>query len=214
MHKLSNIALIMRHSVLRILTMVLMLALAACEPDPTSITMTRTIDIYESQGIPLRSPITGFRYATEDGLIPVVLTEATWTAERRRLPAAGPETPPCNDGEAHTLSATSGSRNFLMAAEVIGDTGSDDISDDTDCGCDTHIKRLAFTSLQVEPADEHLQFANLELGKRELCPNLGQDVHSGGREFGGAVDLELSTTLRVADGRLLLDVTYAVTSAP
>lgn len=182
----------------------------------TSVEMTRTIDVLEAIGVsPGATAVEGFRLGLD--LHAPLLTEALWTAESRTLPAAGGETgAPCNDGTAYRLTKSGGRGpdDLFIAVEVIGDTGGGDISGDRDCGCDTHIKRLLFNQLRIEPEPPFVGYADLEFGKDELCPNRLDDLVVGDGEFGGPVAVDLSAALRVVDGGLFLEVTYFAQDAP
>jgi len=196
------------------IAMLLLGLMAACG-SATSVEMTRRIDLLEVMNVPPGSTtINGFRLGTE--LDAPLLTEAQWTAETRTLPGAGSETPPCNDGTAHRLNKVGGRAedDLFIAVEAIGDTGGDDVSDDRDCGCDTHISRLLFNNLSIEAEPSIPDYANLTLGKDHLCPNRLDDLVVGDSEFGGAVTVDFSGTLRVEDGGLWLDVTYFVREVP
>lgn len=64
-----------------------------------------------------------------------------------RGPNAGEEVLECHDGAVISLMPITGSLVNLI--QVIGDTGSDDISDDDNCGCDTQIRRISFNPITV-----------------------------------------------------------------
>lgn len=64
-------------------------------------------------------------------------------------PRAGGEFLHCNDGEVYSgpgLLAVSG---VIERIEVIGDTGGDDISNDPNCGCDTQIKSMGLSRVNL-----------------------------------------------------------------
>jgi len=187
-----------------------------CAGDISTVAMTRTIDILAT--IPAEDRprnVTGFQLGEE--LNAPVQTSVTWIAETTILPAAGGETPPCNDGTSRRLRPVDGdgfSKDPFVLVSVIGDTGGDDISGDRDCGCDTHISRMLFKSLRIVSDPPELALANLELGKPQLCPNRLDDIVIGDSEFGGPVQVDLTSTLRVTDGGLFLDVSYVVIEQP
>ena len=196
------------------------LLMAACGSTASSIEMRRTFDVLDLQP-DLRDfigsePITGFRIGPE--VDTPVLTEATWTAETRTLPAAGPETPPCNDGTPHRLvkAGERGLHDLLLGVEVIGDTGAEDISPDRNCQCDTHVSRLSLNDIRIEPRPSpgsSRGTSGIRLGREQLCPNRLDDLVVGDNEFDGPVTVDLTATLRVDAGRLLLDVVYFVREA-
>ena len=129
-----------------------------------------------------------------------------------RLNGAGFEAIVCNDGEKFGFGTGSTLLNFM---EVIGDTGGDDVSEDTDCHCDTRIHAIEFNGLAVEfETGPGIQFSPSRLeGNSLMCPNIpAGHLIRGDKEFGGPVNVSASITLRVADDRraLLADITYRV----
>ncbi|MEL6796196.1 MAG: hypothetical protein AAFO89_05165 [Planctomycetota bacterium] len=190
------------------------LVLSGCTPSRSTVIMTRTIDVYEAADQVSARPIESFRVGLDLGA--PALTELNWVARSASLPGAGGEVPPCNDGERHRLlrdDDLSDDPNLVDVAFVIGDTGGDDISNDRDCGCDTHVAELLLNQIRPVPADAAPLLANLSLGRDELCPNARDDLVVGDREFGGPVDVEFAARMYVQGGRLLLDVGYSVTEA-
>ena len=200
---------------------VLVTALAlqgGCAGDSSTVAMTRTIDILATIA-PSHRPtnVTGFQLGND--LHAPIQTSVTWTAETTVLPSAGGETPPCNDGSSHRLRPVDGDgfdHDPFLGVWVVGDTGSDDISDDRDCGCDTHISRMLFKNLHIisGPTASSFGLINTAFGKEQLCPNRLDDIVVGDNEFGGPVTVDLNSTLRVTDGGLFLDVTYIVREQP
>jgi hypothetical protein len=170
--------------------------------------MRRTIDIIDATGL-RELDVTGFRLGLD--LDAPLLTRATYSSGVRRLPAAGHESPPCNDGTPHTLP-----RNELFThAEAIGDTGAEDVSHDRDCHCDSHVRvRLANLRIEGSPTGGGV-VAPWTFDGDDLCPNMVDgDLISGDKNFDSPVDAELTATLRVAGGRLLLDVRYTLEEIP
>jgi hypothetical protein len=62
--------------------------------------------------------------------------------------AAGAEVGACNDGDVIANPTITG--DLIAAIQLIGDTGGDDISSDTDCSCDTQIKNITFNPVVVQ----------------------------------------------------------------
>jgi len=128
------------------------------------------------------------------------------------LSAAGPETPPCNDGT--PLLVDTGDP-WVRILSLIGDTGGDDVSEDADCHCDTHIQFMEFGPLELRFADGgvlRLPASRMD-GRRLLCPNIAAGhLLRGDREFGGGVAYNVRATLRVADdgSGLWADIQYTV----
>ncbi|MBZ0111272.1 MAG: hypothetical protein K8J08_02295 [Thermoanaerobaculia bacterium] len=189
-----------------------MILSGSCGGGFTSVEMTRRIDLLDAFGSRPTDRVTRFQLGNELGA--PWLTEVQWTSEFRALPAAGGESPPCNDGTKYRLrkEGERTSADLFRYVEVIGDTGDADISDDRDCSCDTHVSRLLLNAINFEPSTV-AGLANLEYGKEALCPNELDDLVLGGRNFDGPVDVDLTGSLRVIDGRAILEVTYFVRSA-
>ncbi len=190
-------------------------ALTACGTT-TSIVMTKQIDVLDhltSRGLLTTTghTVTGFRVGTTLPLPPFTTT-ASSRAETTVLPEAGSEVEGfCpGDGDGHDLTLTG---NAVTSVTVIGDTGNDDVSSDDDCHCDTQVKELLIDNLDIEATPPiPFGFSNVTFGRDVLCPNrhAAHTSHSGGLDFGGAVVVNFAAILSVVDGRLLLDVTYAV----
>ncbi|WP_373548109.1 M12 family metallopeptidase [Haliscomenobacter sp.] len=68
------------------------------------------------------------------------------TSSRRGTNAGGEGWGGCNDGEILEMPVMGG---LVRRIQVIGDTGSGDISGDNDCGCDTQIRRIEFNPITV-----------------------------------------------------------------
>jgi len=92
-----------------------------------------------------------------------LVTTATYSSRgkgggRTTMPKAGAEVWKCNEGTPHSLSRTfdynlpdtHDMNGFNVYIEVIGDTGASDISRDRDCGCDSKIKKINISGLQVQ----------------------------------------------------------------
>jgi hypothetical protein len=66
--------------------------------------------------------------------------------------SAGGEFGVCNDGDVIANPTITG--DLISAIELIGDTGGDDISSDSDCHCDTQIKSITFNDVVVQLAND------------------------------------------------------------
>jgi len=64
-------------------------------------------------------------------------------------PAAGSEFIACDDGDISTGPGELSVSGVIERIEVIGDTGAQDISDDSNCHCDTQIRSLKLTSVEL-----------------------------------------------------------------
>ena len=112
--------------------------------DSTEIAFTETLDIFDLSSPSLPSsfegrPITGFvvGYSLENT---EAITIYTGDIPRATLEGAGAEVGPCNDGRRfHVALDPSPDRPLRMTAQIIGDTGAEDVSTDRNCRCDSRI---------------------------------------------------------------------------
>ena len=65
----------------------------------------------------------------------------------KTLNEGGFELGSCNDGTVHKMQFKE--RDFVHFAEVIGDTGADDVSNDLNCRCDSKIKTIYFKPIRI-----------------------------------------------------------------
>lgn len=65
-------------------------------------------------------------------------------------PKAGEEFGLCNDGEVFGADETSILGSLVRSANLIGDTGAEDVSHDTNCQCDARIENIVFNDLELE----------------------------------------------------------------
>ncbi len=191
----------------------LQLCCISCSNNSTSVRFIKTINFLESVtpsvGAMTGRTITGFKlgdFASERELI----RTSTTGSSQFDLPGAGSETPPFNNG---TPLRRAGIAPMVRILSLIGDTGGDDVSNDDDCHCDTHIEFIEFISIEVQFEDGgnlHIPAGSIQ-GKRLLCPNtIENHLVSGDRDFGGGVIVTFNLTLRVADSGegLFADVRY------
>jgi hypothetical protein len=105
-----------------------------------------------------------------------------------------------------------------FTAEIIADTGGDDVSDDRNCQCDSKIKSIEIPSLAIyfEGVASPFGIQPLRIEGDVLCPNI-PDGHlvNGDREFGGDVEVFGAIILRVAPDRstLLADISLSMVEA-
>lgn len=190
------------------------------DSDGTEISFVKTIDVLRNGNPGLPSAfddmaVTGFviRYNL-DNVIPI--TRYVGEIPLASLPAAGDEYGLCNDGTAHLVALdASPDRPLGLTANIIGDTGAEDVSEDNDCKCDSRIDEIAISGFAVYFAgmEEPLQFDDFKIVGKALCPNIA-DGHlvSGDREFGGAVDIMGAVVLRVAadNSTILADISLSM----
>jgi hypothetical protein len=198
-----------------------LIAVIACREDPnkTEIRFEHTVDvlpIIESQIIlEDHQRIAGFYISgleTEGRELRQGIIQAY---DGYTLPAAGSEVIECRDGR--DLVFGSWDEPILQFA-AIGDTGGDDVSDDDDCKCDTHIKHIQFTTLSIlledgtllEPSSTRIE------GRYLFCPNIPEGhLVRGDRDFNGPVMVTGSVHLYVSPDRrhLFAEVQYHVIEA-
>lgn len=178
----------------------------ACDDTSTTFMMRRTVDLHARFGATTPSVLTGFQLGGDLDAPVRTRAEARVTAT---LPAAGAESPPCNDGTAHVRRVTGDPMFVGDFVSLIGDTGAEDISTDRDCGCDTHISRMSFTLIRMVPSLPNLpDLGSVTLGKADFCPNTLDDLVVGDTNLDGQVEVTMTAVLEVRGGRLMLDVTY------
>jgi hypothetical protein len=199
-----------------ICTLILVLAVAvSCDrpADKTEIQFITTIDVLENSSLeepefvrdlPVRGFILG--YELEDR---TVVTQAIGVIQNRTLPAAGSETPPCNDGEKYNPVAVDDP--VIHSMGLIADTGAEDVSDDNNCGCDSRIDFIQLRHIEVfyDGYPTPIQYASLQITGDALCPSIPGGHHvRGDREFGGPVDVGGGVVLRVdpVSNRLVVDI--------
>ena len=205
-----------------VFTALIVLTLASCGPrsEKTEVSFTTTIDVLQVGGItlpsefddvPVRGFLTGDPFADTD---PV--TRYIGEFPRATLRGAGPEVGACNDGQRHLVALDpSPDRPLTMTAQVIGDTGAEDVSTDDNCRCDSRIDEIEINELTVffDSELDSVQLGKVTLTGSTLCPNI-PDGHlvSGDREFGGSVDIFGAVVLRVAPDRstILADISLSM----
>jgi hypothetical protein len=181
-------------------------------PDGTEIQYSTTVNVLTQGSFPLPDEyrdmsIQGFILGL-DLLGGPVLRTSSAEISNWILPAAGAELAFCNDGEVQTRRPVG---ELLRGISLIGDTGNEDVSDDTDCHCDSRIDNILFNRLEIVFSEfESIGFDNLQISGDILCPNSAQGHHiAGDREFDGEVDASISVTLRVLpdNSALVADIT-------
>lgn len=200
-------------SIYLIIITALLLGSISCSNNITSIRYIKTINLLEhitpSVGSMTGRTITGFKlgeFSSERDL----LRNSTTGPILFDLPEAGSESPPCSDGTPYRRAAIS---PMIRILSLIGDTGGDDVSDDDDCHCDSHIEFIEFVPIEIEFEDGGVMRipAGSIQGRYLLCPNTRENhLISGDREFGGAVIATFNCTLRLADSGegLFVDIQY------
>ncbi len=186
----------------------------------TEIAFTETVDIFQVGNQGLLPEYDGVRITGFNLGYPIYnrdqVTRYIGDIPRATLDGAGLEAGICNDGDKHLVALDpSPDRPLLLTAQIIGDTGNEDVSDDRNCRCDSRIDEIALQGLVVffEGGLPPLQFANFKLSGESLCPNT-VDGHlvSGDREFGGSVDIFGAVVLRIApdSSTILADVSLSM----
>ncbi len=202
-------------TLLFIISTALLLCGSSCPNNSTSVRFTKTLNLLESitpsVGAMTGRKISGFKlgdFSTERDL----LRTSTTGPIQFELPGAGPETPPCNDG---TPERRANKAPMIRILSMIGDTGGEDVSDDGDCHCDTHIEFIEFVPIEIlfeDGGNLRIPAGSIQ-GRYLLCPNTPEHhLISGDREFGGAVLATFNCTFRVADNGegLFADIRYDV----
>lgn len=206
--------LLMKHQkFLLFLATTLLLCGASCPGETTIVRFTKTINLLESVtpsvGAMTGRTITGFKlgeFTSERDL----LRTSTTGPILFDLEGAGSESPPCHDGTPYRRAAIS---PMIRILSLIGDTGNEDVSDDDDCRCDSHIEFIEFVPIEIAFEDGGVLRipAGSIKGRYLLCPNTRENhLISGDREFGGAVIATFNCTLRVSDSGdgLYADIQY------
>ena len=207
-----------------LLLCIISFSIAACDggsaSDRTEIAFTETIDIFRNGSPGLAGEfvgreITGFIVGyTLENTEPI--TRYIGEFPRVTLPGAGPEFGTCNDGNIHLAGLDVSSEHpIYLSAKIIGDTGAEDVSTDSNCHCDSRIDEIAIGGFAVfvEGVSYPLQLEGFKITGPALCPNVADGHHvAGDREFGGAVDIMGAVVLRVAPGgtTILADVSLSM----
>lgn len=181
--------------------------------DQTDVRFNKTVNFLDNidpgVSVPEGDLIRGFR-----------IFETSDTTDERRMyglpafsfqfPASGAEIGLCGEGDPVLI----GTGILVRIASLIADTGGEDISDDNDCSCDTHIDYLDFLRIQVYYQSGLVldipQGTKIH-GKILFCPNIPEgNLVGGDRDFSGSGRLTLRAVLRVSDDSrdLLLEVDY------
>lgn len=187
---------IMKNRSLIILILLAVIFNANTCDDGTRIRFAKTLNLLEII-TPAYTPstgrfITGFSLPDHTGEPTLVRRIFSTGNTQFAIPGAGTETPPCNDGTPLTRATNAPTAPLVRIVSLIGDTGGDDVSDDSDCRCDTHIQRLELANIIIHYADGiQSSLGNRTIqGRYFLCPNIPEGhLVTGDRE--NLVDLWL-----------------------